>query len=100
LDDGSPGIRRYEIGAIKSFKAVEWRGLSNKRLYYYMKSMCTQFDNAAGVQGTTPSISQLNELYARVLPILPANLTADGRVRNVNQLTWVRVITVMNRKET
>lgn len=98
-DDGSPGIRRYCIGPIKSFKAVELHGSSNKRLYYYMKSMCTKFDEAAGVEGTTPSISRLNELYARVLPILPANVSAKGRVRNVNQLTWVRVIEVMNRKE-
>jgi hypothetical protein len=101
LDDGSPGIRRYAIGPIKSFKAVELRTKTNKRLYYSMKSMCTKFDEAAGVQeGSTPSISRLNELYARVLPILPTNVTAKGRVRNVNQLTWVRVINVMNSEET
>jgi hypothetical protein len=60
-----------------------------------MKNMGTRFDAAAEVNGTTPSISELNELYARVLPILPASVTSNGRVRNVNQLTWVRVTDIM-----
>jgi hypothetical protein len=42
-----------------------------------MKNLCTKFDAAAeAVNGTTPSISELNELYARVLPILPATVTS------------------------
>jgi hypothetical protein len=64
-----------------------------------MKYLCTKFDAAAEVNGTTPSISTLNELYARVLPILPASVTSTGRVRNVNQLTWVRVATIMKEQE-
>jgi hypothetical protein len=66
-----------------------------------MKNLCTKFDAAAeAVNGTTPSISELNELYARVLPILPATVTSTGRVRNVNQLNWVRIVEVMNQKKT
>jgi hypothetical protein len=64
-----------------------------------MKTMGTWFDAAAEVNGTTPSISKLNELYARVLPILPASVTSNGRVRNVNQLTWVRVVDIMRDEE-
>jgi hypothetical protein len=63
-----------------------------------MKDLCPWFDAAADVHGT-PSISQLNELYPTVLPLLPAAVTPKGRTRNVNQLTWVRVITLIRQEE-
>jgi hypothetical protein len=104
MDGGSPGRSSREaavqIGPIQNFKADEILNRAMRDFPTIRRACVHGYSYGNGT--TTSPISELNELYARVLvPLLHANVTRTGRARNrnANQHTWVHAFTLLMEKD-